>query len=195
MHVIGLTGNIACGKSTVAAMLAELGAQVIDADEIVHRLQEPGGEVYRRIVQEFGPSVLRPDGRVDRRKLGEVVFADRAALARLEAMTHPAVIEEVERLLGASRASVVVVEAVKLVESGLHRHCDSLWVVVCKPEAQARRLRDRGMDEAAIAARLAAQPEVEGKLRLADVVVDDSGELASTRRQVAAAWKRLGLPS
>ena len=194
MKAIGLTGSIACGKSTVARMLRDLGATVIDADEVVHELQEPGGEVYRKIVEEFGPGILGPDGRIDRAKLAQVAFADPAALARLEALTHPAVIAEVDRRLRLVQAPAAVVEAVKLVEAGMHRRCDSLWVVTCRPEVQVRRLRRRGLSEAAIRARLAAQPDLTEALRLADVVIDNSGSLAATRRQVVAAWHALGLP-
>lgn len=194
MKVIGLTGSIACGKSAVARMLRDLGAVVIDADEVVHELQEPGGEVYRKIVEEFGPGILGPDGRIDRAKLAQVVFADPAALARLEALTHPAVIAEVDRRLRLVQGPAAVVEAVKLLEAGMHRRCDSLWVVTCRPEVQVRRLRRRGLSGAAIRARLAAQPDLTEALRLADVVIDNSGSLAATRRQVVAAWHALGLP-
>jgi len=194
VKVIGLTGSIACGKSAVARMLRDLGAVVIDADEVVHELQEPGGEVYRKIVEEFGPGILGPDGRIDRAKLAQVVFADPAALARLEALTHPAVIAEVDRRLRLVQGPAAVVEAVKLLEAGMHRRCDSLWVVTCRPEVQVRRLRRRGLSGAAIRARLAAQPDLTEALRLADVVIDNSGSLAATRRQVVAAWHALGLP-
>lgn len=194
MKVIGLTGGIACGKSTVARILSDLGAVVVDADAVVHRLQEPGQEVYRQIVEAFGPSILAPDGRLDRAALGRIVFADPEALARLEALTHPAVIAEVERLLGQITAPAAVVEAVKLVEAGMHERCDSLWLVVCRPEVQASRLASRGLDEAAIRARLRAQPAVDGMAAIADVVIENSGSSAETRRQVEAAWRSLGLP-
>lgn len=194
MIVIGLTGNIACGKSTVARMLADLGAAVIDADEVVHDLQRPGGPVYRGIVAEFGQSVLRPDGTLDRARLGAIVFANPVALAKLEALTHPAVIEAVVAGLSEiATARVAVVEAVKLVESGMHRKCDSLWVVTSPPSAQIERLRGRGLDPVAIQARLASQPDAGSKLALADIIVDNGGSLEETRRQVVAAWRALGL--
>ena len=194
VKVIGLTGNIACGKSTVAGMLADLGAVVIDADAVVHELQRRGSPLYRAIVAEFGDSVLRDDGAIDRARLGAIVFAVPARLARLEALTHPAVIEEVESRLREISAPAAVVEAVKLVEAGMHRRCDSLWVVTCPRAVQFERLRGRGLDNAAIEVRLDAQPAVAPKLALADVVIDNGGSRESTRRQVVVAWHAMGLP-
>ena len=194
MHVIGLTGAIACGKSTIARILADLGATVVDADRVVHELQAPGQPVYRAIVEAFGPDVLAPDGRIDRSKLGAVVFADPAALRRLEEITHPAVIAEVDRRVEVARASgapAAVVEAVKLVEAGMHRRCDSLWIVSCTAEIQEARLAARGHDAATVRARLSAQPDLAPKLAIADVVIENSGTLEDARRQVAAAWQRL----
>jgi dephospho-CoA kinase len=193
VKVIGLTGDIACGKSSVARMLADLGAAVIDADAVVHDLQRPGEAVHKSIVAEFGERILRPDGAIDRVRLGALVFADPAKLARLEVLTHPAVIEAVEARLREVAAPAAVVEAIKLVEAGMHLRCDSLWVVTCPVEVQVERLRGRGLDEAAIGARLAAQPDAAPKLALADVVIDNGGSLANTRRQVRKAWLDLGL--
>lgn len=190
--VIGVTGNIACGKSTVARMLGQLGAEVIDADSVVHQLMKPDGEVWRRIVEEFGRGILKPNGEIDRAALGAVVFGNPAALAKLERIVHPAVIETVDAMIASSAADVVVVEAVKLVESGMHRNYDSLWVVVCDREQQlARLMEERKLTREEAEARLAAQPTLEDKLRHANVVIDNSGSLEDTRRQVEAAWRRL----
>lgn len=194
MKVVGLTGNIACGKSTVAGMLADLGAVVIDADAVVHELQRRGTSLHAAVVAEFGVGILRDDGAIDRAKLGAIVFADPQRLARLEALTHPAVIEEVEARLRKVEAPAAVVEAVKLVEAGMHRRCDSLWVVTCPRAVQVERLRGRGLDAAAIVARLDAQPAVGPKLALADVVIENGGSRDGTRRQVVAAWRAMGLP-
>lgn len=194
MHVIGLTGGIASGKSTVARLLADLGATAIDADRVVHELQEPGQPVYRAIVAEYGPDVLAPDGRIDRTKLGAIVFAEPDSLSRLEEITHPPVIEEVDRRVAAAReagAPAVVVEAVKLVEADMHRRCDSLWIVTCDATIQEARLVARGHDPATVRARLAAQPDIAPQLALADVVIENSGSLEETKRQVEAAWRRL----
>lgn len=190
--VIGVTGNIACGKSTVAKLLGELGAEVVDADEVVHELMAPGSEVWREIVAEFGHGILKPNAEIDRAALGAIVFSDPTALARLERIVHPAVIATVNGLIATSRAEVVAVEAVKLIESGMSRGYDSVWVVTCTREQQLARLRrERGLTREEAEARLQAQPSLEEKLRLADVVIDNSGSLEDTWRQVKAAWKRV----
>lgn len=190
--VIGLTGNIACGKSTVGRMLAELGAQYVDADALVHELLRPGTEQTAAVARRFGPEVLGPDGGVDRAKLGRIVFRDPAALRDLEQILHPAVIARVREIVAQSTSPVVVVDAIKLIESGLHREVQSVWVVTCRPEQQEERLvRLRGLSPEEAAVRIAAQPPADEKLKHADVVIDNSGSLAETRRQVEAAWKRV----
>jgi dephospho-CoA kinase len=194
MHVIGLTGGIACGKSTIATLLAQLGAVLIDADKVVHEVQAPGQDVYRAIVSAFGRDVLTSDGRIDRARLGAVVFADPDELRRLEAIVHPAVSAEVERRIEVARADnapATVVEAVKLIEAGMHRRCDSVWVVTCDPVIQEARLRRRGADAADARARLAAQPDPKPRLAAADVIIDNSGTVDDARRQVESAWRRL----
>lgn len=190
--LIGLTGNIATGKSTVAAMLADLGAEVIDADEVAHELMRTGSPVHTQIVAAFGPQVLMPDGEIDRKRLGTIVFADPAALARLEAIVHPAVIAEVGRRIAASTAPAVVIEAIKLIESGMADGCDSVWVTTCEPWQQVHRLMgERKMSRAEAQQRVRVQPPQEAKTARADVVIDTCGTLAQTRAQVWAAWKRL----
>ena len=195
--VIGLTGGIACGKSTVAAMLGELGAVVIDADEIVHELQRPGDVVFERIVAAFGVGVLGERGELDRRALGRIVFADPASLARLEALIHPAVAAAIDARIAEISADpmppAIVIEAVKLVEARLRRHCDYLWVIICSPEAQLLRLLSRGLDESAARARLAAQPDFRHHAATADFVIDNSDDVRTTRDTVDAEWRRLGL--
>lgn len=189
---LGLTGNIACGKSSVLDMLAELGAEVVDADHIVHTLLATPGPLVDRIAARFGREVIRPDGGVDRPALGAIVFRDPAALADLEAILYPEVIARVLALAEASRAPVFVIDAIKLIESGLADTCDQVWVVVCAPEQQLQRLIARNrLSEAEARLRIAAQPPVEEKLRRADVVIDNSSDLAATRAQVEAAWGRL----
>lgn len=190
--VVGVTGNIACGKSTVSNMLGQLGAEVIDADKVVHTLMEPGSEVWRRIVEEFGRGILKPSGEIDRVTLGAIVFDDPEALRRLEGIIHPAVIETVRTMTRRSKAKVVVVEAVKLIEAGMHRGYDSVWVVTCRHEQQlARLMRERGLTRDEAEARLGAQPSLEEKLRQADVVIDNSGSLENTWQQVKAGWERV----
>jgi len=188
-YVIGLTGNIGTGKTTVARMLAELGAQVIDADCVAHELLAPGTPIWQAVVEEFGPGILQEDMSIDRARLGDIAFADPQALARLESVLHPAVIQEVNRRIRASDAQVVVVEAIKLIEAGMHRGYDALWVVTCRPEQLVARLAaQRGMSEEEVRRRVAAQsPQVE-KVLLADVVIDNSGSLTETKTQVERAW-------
>lgn len=191
-RLIGLTGNIACGKSTVGRMLADLGAEYIDADRLVHELLGPGTPETAAVAERFGPDYLGPDGGVDRRRLGALVFADPAALRDLEAILHPAVLRLIEERVARSSKPVVVVDAIKLIESGLHRAAESVWVVTCSPEQQrARLVHERGLTAAEAEQRIAAQPPGTEKLRYADVVIDNSGPLAETRRQVEAAWRRV----
>jgi len=189
---VGLTGNIATGKSTVARMLADLGAEAIDADQVTREVMRAGTPVHAAIVGTFGPEALAPDGEIDRQRLGEIVFADPAALARLEAIVHPATIEVVARRVAASDARVVVIEAIKLIEAGMADSYDSLWVTACRSEQQVERIvAARGMTRAEAEQRVRAQPPQEKKIARADVVIDTSGTLAQTRQQVREAWERL----
>ncbi len=188
---IGLTGNIACGKSTVGQMLAARGAEYVDADSLVHRLMVAGTPETERIVARFGPAVRAADGSIDRAALGAVVWRDPAALEDLETIVHPGVRVEIRRRLAESSAAALVVDAIKLVESGLHHDLDALWVVTCIPERQLRRLMEaRGLSEQQARERIAMQPPQEEKVRHATVVIDNSGSLAETERQVDEAWRR-----
>jgi len=193
-YIIGLTGNIGTGKSTVAQMLASLGAEAIDADLIAHELMAPGTPTWQAIVREFGQGILREDGRIDRSKLGDIVFTDPQALARLEAILHPAVIQEVNCRICTSHAQVIVVEAIKLIETGMHSAYDALWVVTCQPEQQiARLMAQRRMSQEEIRQRMAAQSPQSAKVALADIVIDNSGSLDETRAQVERAWHTLSI--
>jgi dephospho-CoA kinase len=218
VYLIGLTGNIACGKSTVLSMLRELGAHVIDADQVTRELQQPGQPVYAQIVATFGEGILvAPGGPIDRRKLGAIVFSDPAALRRLEQIVHPAVHDQILAWLDAiaqneeretrneeptgsnqrssllvPRARVAVIDAIKLLEAGWKPICDAIWVVTCRPEQQIERLMaTRGLSEEEARMRIAAQPPQAAKVAQADVVIDNSGSLEATRRQVEAAWSAL----
>ena len=205
--MIGLTGNIASGKSLVGQTLARLGAEHgaemihgdvmhIDADRLSRQVMAPGTDVWQAIVDTFGPDIIAADGSLDRAKLGEIVFSDAAALARLEAIVHPAVIALTkERIAQASsqNSPVVVVEAIKLIESGMVRQlCDVLWVVTAPREVRLERLvRQRGMDRATAQQRIDAQPPEAQKVAHADVVIDNSGTVEETVRQVERAWREL----
>jgi dephospho-CoA kinase len=195
-YLIGLTGNIATGKSLVAQMLAALGARVIDADQVAHTVMQPGGPAYPAVVRLFGPSVLTPGGEIDRARLGAIVFRDPQALARLEQAVHPATIEAVDRLVAAAREPVIVVEAIKLIEAGMHRRYDALWVVTAPREAQiARLVARRDLSPAEAELRVDAQPPQEEKAALASVVIANDGSEADLRRQVEAAWASIPRPA
>jgi dephospho-CoA kinase len=191
-YLIGLTGNLGSGKSTVRKMLEQLGARGIDADALAHVVIQRGSPTWRAIVDAFGVDVLQPSGWIDRRKLGTRVFADSAALQKLESFVYPAVGALTKELLHVAREPVVVIEAIKLVEAGMHLWCDALWVVTCSPVVQIERvMRARRMREEDARARLAAQGSLESKLRLAQVVIDNSGDENATRTQVEQAWKAM----
>ena len=200
MYVIGLTGAIAVGKSTVARMLAAKGAAVIDGDQVVHTLYADNRALVARIAARFGPAVLAPDGSLDRAALGRIVFPDPAALADLETLVYPAVLAEQERLLGQAQRegrTVAVLDAVKLVESGAGRLVNELWIVTAPAAAQRRRLQDRGLDAAASTARLAAQQPWESKasqfLREPPprpvVILDNGGTPDELAAQVERLWR------
>ncbi len=192
MKVIGLTGNIGCGKTAVAAMLRRLGAEFIDADGVVHELLRPGTPTTAAVARRFGRHILKPDGSVDRRALASVVFADPKALRALERIIHPFVLREIDERVARTQADVVVIEAIKLLESGLHLRCDQVWVVTCREEQQVERLiASRGMLREEALQRIHAQPPQATKVARADVVIDNGGTLEETWRQVKAAWSAL----
>jgi len=190
--LIGLTGNIGTGKSTVARMLAKQGAHTIDADKVAHEVMRSGTPVHRRIVEAFGPDILTPGGEIDRKRLGAQVFADAAALKELEALVHPATLQAIQRHVRATSADVVVIEAIKLFEAGLADVCDSVWVTACRSEQQVHRIMvGRGLSRAEAEQRVRAQPSQEDKIARADVVIDTSGTLSQTREQARSAWEQL----
>lgn len=188
-YTLGVTGAIAVGKSTVLSMLRELGAHTIDADQVYHRLIGPGQPLQRKLVERWGDRILNEDGTINRKALGAIVFSDPSELAALDAMTHPAIMDAIERERLESDAPVVVIDAVKLIESGHADHCDQVWLVTADPEVQRQRLiEQRGLDPADADRRLASQPPLGPRLARADVVIDNSGSLEDTRRQVLDAW-------
>jgi dephospho-CoA kinase len=192
--VIGITGPIASGKSVVAGMLARRGAEVIEADRVYHALLAPGSELSRRIAERFGPDVVRPHGGIDRTALGEIVFQDPAALADLERLTHPAVVARIRAQVAASAAPLVVIEAVKLVQSGLLDVVDALWIVTADPDVRLRRLMARsGIGEDEAHSRIAAIPNPVPADARPDAVIDNSGDLCRTERAVEAVLERAGL--
>ena len=190
--VVGLTGPIGAGKSTVAGMLRDLGAPVLDADAIARDEQSRGTTGYSAIVQQFGTEVLGEDKEIDRRKLADVVFADPRRLEQLEKILHPRVIArilEARKMLPGDQ--ILVVEAIKLVETSLRSVCDRVWVVLAPREQLLSRLARRGMSEAGVAARLAVQAGEEQFRDAADVVIHNDGDRDALRAAVAAAWSRV----
>jgi dephospho-CoA kinase len=193
-RVIGLTGGIGSGKSTVSAMLATLGARVIDADRIGHWVYRPGSEGFDAVVAAFGSEVVAADGTIDRARLGARVFGDPVARAQLNAIVHPLIGRELAARVAAARADgyegPVVVEAAVLLEAGWRSMVDRLWVVSVSPEtAIARVTASRGLSRAAVEQRLAAQlPDAERR-RVADLVLENDGDLDALRAQVEAAWR------
>jgi dephospho-CoA kinase len=193
--VVGLTGGIASGKSTVARLLGERGARVVDADQVARRVVAPGTPALAEIVAAFGAEMLGPDGALDRKRLGRRVFSNETARRRLEAITHPriaaAFAEQVQRA-AAEGVAVLVYEAALLVESGAHHAVDRLVVVAAPPAVQRARVGARdGLDTAAAQARIDAQASLEAKLALADHVVMNDGSLPDLERKVAALWEEL----
>jgi len=195
--IIGLTGGIACGKSTVAAMLAERGAFVVDADRIAREVVMPGEPALAEIAVVFGQAVIRDDGTLDRRKLGEIVFADPEKRKRLEAITHPAIRERmwsrIRRVKADEPGRIVVADVPLLYETGQQGLYDGVVVVYAPREVQIRRLMARNpeLTEAQALERINAQMDIERKKELADWIIDNGGSLESTGRQVEALWREL----
>ena len=196
---VGLTGGIACGKSTVAAMMRDLGCHVLNADQMAHRLIEPGQPAYDQVVREFGREILDAQGRVARAKLAEIVFSNPIRLARLNAIIHPGVLTELDReldqLLRTDPRGVAVVEAALLIESGYHQRLDRLIVIWCTPEQQLARLTDpvsgRGLTPEQAQRRIAAQLSLAEMRKAADDEINCSSGMDLTRRQVTALVERL----
>jgi dephospho-CoA kinase len=194
--VVGLTGSIGCGKSTAMHTLVSLGAEGIDADKVAHAVMAPGQRAYDAILAEFGPDLIDEDGQIDRGRLGQRVFANPAELTRLEDIVHPAVGGAIQAQVSASRAPMVAIEAIKLLEAGLGRTlCDEVWVVACPPDQQFERLRStRGMCTDEIERRRSAQMSQPDMLAQADRLIDSSGTVSGAGLQVLGAWLELGLP-
>ena len=197
--VIGLTGGIGSGKSTVARLLAARGARVIDTDRVAHDAYLPGTDAHRQIVETFGRGVVGAGGEIDRKALGALVFDDREKLARLNAIVHPYVGQEVRRQLDVARADTsrrapIVLEVPLLIEVGWKRMVDRLWVVsVPRETAIARTMARSKLSRAEIERRIDAQMSDAERRRHADLVIDNSGTLETLETRVEEAWRALGL--
>jgi dephospho-CoA kinase len=191
-YVIGLTGNIATGKSVVRKMLEHLGAYGIDADALSHRAMAKGAPGYQPVLDTFGLWLLDADGQIDRAKLGKLVFNDADALARLEKIIHPLVRQAVSAMATRATQRVIVVEAIKLLEGDLRSACDSIWVTTAPEPVQVDRLvAKRGLSREAALARARAQSPQAGKVAAADVVITNAGSFATTWQQVLTGWQRV----
>jgi dephospho-CoA kinase len=190
--VVALTGNIATGKSVIMRLAAERGALTIDADKLVHHILNTDATVQRKIEDAFDGEVRHPGGGIDRRKLGAIVFDDPQALTRLEHITHPTVRKLMVTQVDADPARIVMIEAIKLLESGFAADCDVIWVTRCPERTQIQRLTVcRGLDEATAIKRVKAQPPQEKKVAVADVVIDTNGTMIDTEQRFNHAWERL----
>jgi dephospho-CoA kinase len=193
MLLVGLTGGIASGKTTVSAMLAERGAEVIDADHIARQVVMPGTPAWCKIRDHFGPGVLHPDGQLDRQALADIVFADKSKLALLNEITHPAIFARIADRLEAHHGQdvVVVLDAALLIEAGLAEGVDVVVVVHSPREIQVERLAAKGVGATDARNRIAAQLEPEKRLARADIVIDNGGSLEDLGRQVDKLWEEL----
>jgi dephospho-CoA kinase len=194
--LVGLTGGIATGKSTVNALLASPSVRVVDADALAREVVEPGTPALKQIVAEFGKEVLQPDGRLDRARLGEIVFPDAAKRKRLEAITHPAIRARFEQIMAdlerAGFDGILIWDASLLVESGGIKNMDRVVVVTTDPTTQLRRLMERdGCSEEAARARTASQMPLAVKARYADYVIDNSGTRAQAEARVREVYTSL----
>lgn len=191
---IGLTGNIAVGKSSAAVRFTELGAAVIDADHVSRELMEPGTQVFFRVTETFGPKILCGDGTIDRRRLGNVVFISEEKRRLLESIVHPAIHDAITRKIAEKEkvANIVIVDAALMIETGGYREYDRLVVVACPPAVQLARLMARdGLTESEAKTRIASQMPTDEKIRFADYVINTSGSLEYTLEQVDAIYQKL----
>lgn len=197
MLKVGLTGGIASGKSTVASKLRDLDCPLLEADTLGHELLEQGQPAYDEVVAEFGKGVLDSYGKVDRSKLGAIVFADAAKRARLNQILHPRILDVIRKWFAAldrpGGPGLAVVEAALIIEAGFNKELDRVVVCWCRPEQQLERLKERGLSPKDAQLRIAAQMPVDEKRRMGDEVIDCSGTIEATERQVAKVFEKLKL--
>lgn len=199
MKTIGLTGGIGSGKSTVAVMLAELGAQVIDADRVGHQVYAPGTTGWHRVVEAFGQDIVATDGSIDRKRLGAIVFADRGRLDQLNGIVHPLIADAIrdrvaEHRRGGSETPIVV-EAAVLIEANWQTLVDEVWLVVANPEAVIERIStQRGIGRDAIEARMRSQLSDAERRARADIVIDNSGTHDNLRAHLQKLWTQRVAP-
>ncbi|MDI3481854.1 MAG: dephospho-CoA kinase [Tepidanaerobacteraceae bacterium] len=194
MKVIGLTGGIASGKSTVSMLLRNKGAAIIDADEISREILRPGKPAWKAVIDCFGRGILCDNENIDRKKLGSIVFSDSAELEKLNRITHPAIMEEIKKRLDyyrKKREKIVVIDAALLLELGLNSMVDEVWLVAVDEKTQLKRLlaRERGMSYKDAMNRIKAQMPLEEKVKMADKIIDNSGNIEETGRKIDELWR------
>ncbi|MFY9393587.1 MAG: dephospho-CoA kinase [Halanaerobiales bacterium] len=192
--IIGLTGGIASGKSTVSAYLAELGAIIIDADKIAHEIMEKGKPAYRKIIEAFGREILAANGEIDRSRLGKIVFNDREKKRLLEEITHPQIIKEMREKIEENRGQnkIIVLDVPLLFEAGLEKMVDESWLVYVDRETQLERLMARdGLSYQEANKRIKSQLSLEKKRELADFIIDNRGNLEELKREVFFKWREI----
>ena len=191
-YVIGLTGNIGTGKSVVRRMLEHLGAYGIDTDALSHRAIAKGAPGYEPVLEAFGRYILGPDEQIDRKKLGKIVFSDPEALKQLEKIIHPLVKQAIDLIIKRSSQKVIVIETVKIFDTGMADFCDSVWLVYAPEEIQLSRLvNNRGMNERDALQRINTQPSQDDQIRAATVIIKNVSSYEETWRQVTLAWQKL----
>ena len=195
MKIIGLTGGIGSGKSTVSKFLAHLGAVVIDADKVGHEVFKPGTKAWQEVVDTFGQGIISADGTIDRRKLGEIVFSNPGARAKLNQVTHPLIYEQVKSRMeeyGRKGVAIIIIEAPLLLEVGWKSLVDEVWVTSASEATVIKRLKEqKGLLEAQSLARIRAQLTDEERIRQADVVIDTDCALDELKERVEALWRKL----
>ncbi len=192
MKKIALTGNIGCGKSTVAKLFRELGAYTVDADRIIRSFYKKGHPVYEKVLREFGKEILDEEGNIDRKKLAKIVFHDREKLRKLEEITHKALYEELEKIYKTlPEDAVVFVEATLLIEKGTYKNYDRTVVVYAPYEVCKERALKRGMSEEDFERRWQNQMDIEEKVKFADFVIDNSDGLERTKKQVEEVFRKI----
>jgi len=192
--IIGVTGSFGSGKTTVSSFLKSFGAGVIDADKIAHQVISPGSSCRGRLVQLFGKDILSQGDRVDRKKLGKIVFENRKLVDRLNRLVHPEVIKIIKQNIKCAKNNILILDAPLLIESGLNKVVDYLIVVKVKKDEQFKRIEKRtALGKTEITKRIKSQMSLQDKVRLADFVIDNSGTLQNTKKQVREVWKSMGL--
>lgn len=196
MRVIGLTGNIACGKSTVSNILRELGAYIVDADIVAREVVRKGEVAWQMIMDHFGPGYIGEDGELNRKKLGSLVFSDAQALEELNTIVHPIIVHMIDRDIQELRRKdthrIVVIDAALLIETGCHRTVDEIWLVTIPYEIQLERLMRRdGLTEQQARQRIDCQMPQDEKAEYADVLIDNSKDIEYTKRQIRRLWSGL----